>query len=223
MNHIFRCYNPIEMKRIDWSLCLIADTGYLYKTNFIQTIEKSVKEGVTIVQLRSKNTDTRAFLDTALQLSATLVPYGIPLIINDRTDIALACKADGVHLGQKDLPLPFAREIMGKNKIIGITATNNKQAEEAESQGADYIGVGPVFDTGSKKEASKPIGLDQLAIIRKNIKIPILAIGGINPQNAALVLSSGVNGIAVISAILGSADVIASTKNLLKEIRKGKN
>ncbi len=211
------------MKRIDWSLCLIADTGYLYKTNFIQTIEKSVKEGVTIVQLRSKNTDTRAFLDTALQLSATLVPYGIPLIINDRTDIALACKADGVHLGQKDLPLPFAREIMGKNKIIGITATNNKQAEEAESQGADYIGVGPVFDTGSKKEASKPIGLDQLAMIRKNIKIPILAIGGINPQNAALVLSSGVNGIAVISAILGSADVIASTKNLLKEIRKGKN
>lgn len=150
------------MKRIDWSLCLIADTGYLYKTNFIQTIEKSVKEGVTIVQLRSKNTDTRAFLDTALQLSATLVPYGIPLIINDRTDIALACKADGVHLGQKDLPLPFAREIMGKNKIIGITATNNKQAEEAESQGADYIGVGPVFDTGSKKEASKPIGLDQI-------------------------------------------------------------
>ena len=223
MNHIFRCYNPIEMKRIDWSLCLIADTGYLDKTNFIQTIEKSVKEGVTIVQLRSKNTDTRAFLDTAFQLSATLVPYGIPLIINDRTDIALACKADGVHLGQKDLPLPFARKIMGKNKIIGITATNNKQAEEAESQGADYIGVGPVFDTGSKKEASKPIGLDQLEMIRKNIKIPILAIGGINPQNAARVLSSGVNGIAVISAILGSADVIASTKNLLKEIRKGKN
>jgi len=211
------------MKRIDWSLCLIADTKYSDKNDFIQTIEKSVKEGVTIVQLRSKNTDTRTFLDTAFQLSDMLFPYGIPLIINDRTDIALACKADGVHLGQKDLPLPAAREIMGKNKIIGITATNNKQAEEAESQGADYIGVGPVFDTGSKKEASKPIGLAQLEKIRKNIKIPILAIGGINPHNAARVLSSGVNGIAVISAILGSADVTASTKNLLKEIRKGKN
>jgi len=211
------------MKRIDWSLCLIADTGYFDKKDFIKTIEKSVKEGVTIVQLRSKNTDTRAFLDTAFQLSDMLVPYGIPLIINDRTDIALACKADGVHLGQKDLPLPAAREIMGKNKIIGITTTNNKQAEEAESQGADYIGLGPVFKTGSKKEASRPIGLEQLEKIRKNIRIPILAIGGINPQNAARVLSSGVNGIAVISAILGFADVTASTKNLLKEIRKGKN
>jgi len=211
------------MKHVDWSLCLIADTEYPTRTNFISTIEKAVKEGVSIVQLRSKSTDTRTFLDTAFQLTEMLVPYDIPLIINDRIDIALACKADGVHLGQKDLPLPFAREIMGKNKTIGITAMNIKQAETAESQGADYIGVGPVFYTGSKKKASKPIGLEKLEYIRKNIKIPILAIGGINPQNAARVMLTGVNGIAVISAILGAVDTTVSTKKLLKEIRKRKN
>jgi len=175
------------------------------------------------VQLRSKSTDTRTFLNTAFQLTEMLVPYDIPLIINDRIDIALACKADGVHLGQLDLPLPFARDIMGKNKTIGITATNIKQAEKAESQGADYVGVGPVFYTESKDKASKSIGLEKLKYIRKNIKIPILAIGGINPQNAARVMSTGVNGIAVISAIMEAADTTVSTKNLLKEIRKRKN
>jgi len=223
VNTIWTCYNFFEMESIDWGLCLIADTEYSERINLISTIEKTVKQGVTIVQLRSKNTDTRTFLNTALQISKILTPFNIPFIINDRIDIALACHADGVHLGQKDLPLHFARKILGKDKIIGVTAPNIQQAEKAQSQGASYIGVGPVFYTESKKNASEPLGLKQLSFIRKHITLPILAIGGINPQNVAQVISTGVDGVAVISAILGAESSEVATKKLLQGIRKIKS
>lgn len=210
------------MRLIDWSFCLIADTEYLPKINFFSVIEKVAKEGISLVQLRSKKTDTKTFLNTALKIKKILLPLNIPFIINDRIDIALACQADGVHLGQKDLPLPYAREILGQDKIIGITTPTSKLAKKAESQGADYVGVGPVFYTESKQRAKKPIGLKQLSLIRKNINIPILAIGGIKPQNAAAVMSTGVDGIAVISAILGSTDPLDSTQKLIHEINKKK-
>jgi thiamine-phosphate pyrophosphorylase len=211
------------MKQIDWSLCLIADTEYSRRINLVSTIEKTAKQGVTLVQLRSKNTDTKTFLNTAFQISEILTPLNIPFIINDRADIALACHADGVHLGQKDLPLHFARKILGKNKIIGITAPGIQQAEKAQSQGANYIGVGPVFFTESKKKASEPLGLKQLSLIRKHIRIPILAIGGINPQNVTQVISTGVDGVAVISAILDAESSEEATKKLLHGIRKIKS
>jgi len=199
---------------------LIADLDYLNKFNFIETVQNVVKKGVTLVQIRSKKTDTRTFLDTALALKKILISLNIPLIINDRVDIALACGAQGVHLGQKDLPLPYARKLLGKDKIIGITAPNKELAKKAESQGADYLGVGPVFHTESKQKSLKPLGLTKLSSIRKKIKIPILAIGGINSQNAAEVMSTGVDGIAVISAVMGSSDPVASTQKLIQEIKK---
>ncbi|MBD3415022.1 MAG: thiamine phosphate synthase, partial [Candidatus Aminicenantes bacterium] len=146
-----------------------------------------------------------------------------PLIINDRLDIALACNADGVHLGQKDIPLPAARKVLGPEKIIGITAANKAQAEKAQSQGADYLGVGPVFHTDSKDKPSPELGIQNLFLIRKQIKIPILAIGGINSQNAAAVMSTGVHGIAVISAVLNSSDPKESTQKLIREIGKTKS
>lgn len=208
------------MKLMDWNLCLIADTQYLQKINFFSVIEKVIKEGISLVQLRSKKTDTKTFFDIALRISRILIPLNIPFIINDRVDIALACQADGVHLGQKDLPLPTARKILGRDKIIGITAPNIELAKKAESQGADYLGVGPVFYTESKQKAIKPLGIKKLSLIRRNINIPILAIGGIAPQNAAEVMSTGVDGVAVISAVLGSEDPEASTQELIQEIKK---
>lgn len=210
------------MKSIDWSFCLIADTEYLSRTSFFTVIEKAAALGISLVQLRSKNTDSRTFLETAFKIKKILFPLNIPFIINDRIDIALACQADGVHLGQKDLPLPYAREILGKNKIIGMTAPNKDLAQKAEFQGADYLGVGPVFHTESKEKAKKPMGIKQLSMIREDINIPILAIGGIKPQNVAEVMTTGVDGVAVISAVLGSKDPISSTQRLIQEIKKKK-
>jgi len=213
----------LKMRLIDWSLCLIADTEYLSKINFFSVIEEVAEQGVSLVQLRSKKTDSKTFLNTSLKIKKILTPLNIPFIINDRIDIALACQSDGVHLGQKDLPLPYAREILGRDKTIGMTASNIELAKKAESEGADYLGVGPVFYTESKQKAKKPIGLKQLSLIRRNINIPILAIGGIKPQNAAEVMSTGVNGVAVISAILGSKDPKASTQKLFQQIKKQKS
>jgi len=202
---------------------LIADMEYMNKINFFSAVENAVHQGATLVQLRSKKADSRSFLNTAFKIKEILAPIDIPFIINDRIDIALACQADGVHLGQKDIPLPIAKKILGKNKIIGITASNKELAKKAQSQGADYLGVGPVFYTESKQKALTPMGLQYLSMIRKNTNIPILAIGGINPQNVAKVMMTGVDGVAVISAILGSDNPQFSTKKLLKEINKAKN
>jgi thiamine-phosphate pyrophosphorylase len=210
------------MKSIDWSFCLIADTEYLSRINFFTVIEKAAELGISLVQLRSKKTDSRTFLDTAFKIKKILFPLNIPFIINDRIDIALACQADGVHLGQKDLPLPSAREILGKNKIIGITAPNKKLAQKAELQGADYLGVGPVFHTESKEKAKKPMGIKQLSMIREDINIPILAVGGINPQNAAEVMATGVDGVAVISAVFGSKDPQSSIQKIIQETKNQK-
>jgi len=194
---------------------LIADLESTGKRNLLSAIQKAVSSGVTLVQLRSKALCTREFLDLALPVSEFLKTQSIPLIINDRVDIALSCDATGVHLGKKDLPLPFARKLLGPQKIIGITAHSLREAQEAEEGGADYLGVGPVFLSPSKKDLKTALGLQGLLAIREKIRIPILAIGGINPENAHDVMATGVNGIAVISAILGAKDIEKATKKLL--------
>jgi len=203
------------MKPINWKLCLIADTEAAGRKNLLAAIQEAVSSGVTLVQLRSKSLCTRKFLELALQVSEFLRDHSIPFIINDRVDIALSCDATGVHLGKKDLPLLFARKLLGPQKIIGITAHSLREAQEAEEGGADYLGVGPVFLSPSKKHLKNTLGLRGLLTIREKISIPILAIGGINPENAHDVMATGVNGIAVISAILGAKDIEKATKKLL--------
>jgi len=202
------------MEPVNWKLCLIADKEAAGRKNLLAVIQKAVSSGVTLVQLRAKALCTREFLDLALQVSKILKTQDIPFIINDRVDIALACDATGVHLGKKDLPLPFARKLLGPQKIIGITAHSLRESLEAEEGGADYLGVGPVFLSPSKKDLKTALGLHGLFSIRKKVSIPILAIGGINPENAHDVMATGVNGIAVISAILGAKDIEKATKKL---------
>ncbi|MBE0461110.1 MAG: thiamine phosphate synthase [Candidatus Aminicenantes bacterium] len=206
------------MKPTDWKLCLIADLEATGKRNLLSAVQEAASSGVTLVQLRTKALCTREFLDLALQASEILKTQGIPLIINDRVDIALSCDATGVHLGKKDLPLPFARKLLGPQKIIGATAHSLREAQEAEELGADYLGVGPVFLSPSKKDLKTALGLQGLIAIREKISIPILAIGGINPENAHDVMATGVNGVAVISAILGAKDIEKATKKLLYSI-----
>src|SRR4030042_4885367 len=163
---------------IDWRLCFIADSEAASGRDILQLIAEAVDGGATIVQLRGKKWTSREFLDVGMKAVRFLGPKKITLIINDRVDIALACKADGVHLGQDDMPLPYAREILGKDRIIGISVATPGEAEAAERDGADYVGAGPVFGTLSKKHIAPLLGLAGLRKIREQTKNPLMAMGG---------------------------------------------
>jgi thiamine-phosphate pyrophosphorylase len=211
------------MKFIDWSLCLVADAEAAGRRDLVPIIREAGEAGATLVQLRVKKWETRRFLEVALRASRILRQMHIPLIVNDRIDIALSCEADGVHLGQEDLPLPYARKILGQERIIGISVNTQKEALEAESGGADYIGVGPIFPTASKEKTGSILSLESLRSIRQKVKIPILAIGGITAETAGEVVSSGADGIAVISAIMGAGSISTATKNLLAQIKESRS
>jgi thiamine-phosphate pyrophosphorylase len=204
----------------DWRLCLIADSEAAAGLDILRLIGRAVEGGVTIVQLRGKRWTSREFLDAGMKAAGLLKPRKIALIINDRVDIALACKADGVHLGQDDIPLPHARKILGENRVIGISVSNAKEAEAAEKEGADYLGAGPVFQTASKKDSGPLLGLEGLRAIRRIVTIPILAIGGISASNAAEVVRAGADGVAVISAITGAGNVAKAAAEIVEAIRK---
>lgn len=180
-------------------------------------VEAAIQGGVTLVQLREKTADSRQFLETALRVREVTDRYGIPLIINDRIDIALACNAAGVHLGQQDIPCKIAREILGSDKLIGVTAKTVEQAIQAERDGADYLGCGALFPSGAKPEA-QPMTLSTLSEILASVHIPVTAIGGINAENVHLPVEAGANGVAVVSAILGQPDVSAAARKLREKI-----
>jgi thiamine-phosphate pyrophosphorylase len=211
------------MGRIDWRLCFIADSEAAEGRDILQLIAGAVEGGATIVQLRGKTWTSREFLDLGIQACQFLHSQKIPLVINDRVDIALACEADGVHLGQEDIPLPYAREILGINRVMGISVATPEEAEAAEKAGADYVGAGPIFLTLSKKDTGPLLGLDGLRRIREKIKIPILAIGGISAANVTDVISAGADGVAVISAIAAARNPGQEAANIIEAIGKLKN
>ena len=152
------------MKRIDWRLCLVADMDAAGKRDLFEIVRKAATAGATMIQFRCKNCESREFLDLAARISGFLKPKGIPLIINDRADIALACEADGLHLGQQDIPLFYARKILGPNRLIGISVNTIAEAQTAEKEGADYVGVGPVYFTSSKDKLPTILGLEGLPL-----------------------------------------------------------
>lgn len=206
--------NNINIK--NWRLCLIIDPELYPELNLLHVVEEAVKGGVSVIQLRLKKTSTKKFYQLAASLSPLLQSAQVPFIINDRVDIALACDASGVHLGQDDLPLAVARRILGPSKIIGISVNNQDEARQAEKEGADYLGVGPIFPSLSKKNLRSLLGIEGLKKIRHQTSLPILAIGGITPENINGVLQAGADGVAVISSILGAADIKAQVKKFIK-------
>lgn len=203
---------------INYSLYLVTDRSFLKGRKLKDVVEDSIKGGATLVQVREKDISTNEFYSVALEVKEVTDKYKVPLIINDRIDIAQAINADGVHLGQDDMPLTVARKILGSKKIIGISVGNVKEAKIAENDGADYIGIGTIFFTGSKKDIDTPIGIEGLKEIVDSISIPSVAIGGINKDNTPEIMKTGTNGIAVISAILNNEDIKAATKNLKERI-----
>ena len=206
------------MHKVDYSLMYVTDDSITDDTAFFKILEDALKGGTSIVQLREKSGNTRSFYNRALKAKTLCHAYRIPLIINDRIDIALAADADGVHIGQTDMPYSKARALLGATKIIGLSVSNTEQAIEAENLKVDYIGISPIFNTATKKSDLAPsIGIEGLKMIRPLFSKPIVCIGGIHQNNVADIIKNGANGVAVISAISKAKYPKKETKNL-KEI-----
>lgn len=203
----------MDKSKIDYSLYLCTDRSLMTAPTLEQAVNDAIKGGCSVVQLREKHATSREFYQLALSLKRITGYYGIPLIINDRLDIAAAVNAEGVHLGQKDLPADIARAVLGEEKIIGVSANNLQAAINAELDGADYIGVGAVFQTSTKTDA-KPVTIDKLKEIRSAVKIPMVAIGGIKRSNISQLNGTGINGVAVVSAVIGSKNITAAAREL---------
>lgn len=201
------------MRNIDLSLYLVTDSVGNHR-KFLDIIEESILGGVSVVQLREKDADTLDFYKLALDVKEITNKYDVPLIINDRVDIALAVDADGVHVGQKDMPCTVARRLIGDDRILGVSATSVIEAEKAEADGADYIGSGAVFPTSTKDDASS-ITKNDLADIVNSVNIPVVAIGGITTENAGELNGIGIKGLSVVSAIMKSDNPRNTSEKLL--------
>jgi thiamine-phosphate pyrophosphorylase len=201
------------MKNLNLSLYLVTDKSDDVE-KFLKTIEEAIQGGVSVVQIREKTADTLDFYNLALKVKEITEKYDVPLIINDRVDIALAVDADGVHVGQSDMPCDVTRKLIGEDKILGVSAATIPEAKKAERDGADYIGTGAVFPTATKDDAPK-VTKEELKEIVESINIPVVAIGGINQDNANELLDTGIAGLSVVSAIMNSDNPKESSEKLL--------
>ena len=208
------------MNNLDLSLYLVTNNSE-DEEKFLNIIEESLKGGVSVVQLREKKAETLDFYNLALKVKEITQKYNVPLIINDRIDIALAIDADGVHVGQSDMPAKTARSMIGEDKILGVSAANIKEAKKAQRDSADYIGVGAVYPTNTKDDATS-VPKKELKEIVKSVDIPVVAIVGITQENAHELNDCGIDGLSVVSAIMEAKNPKIASENLLKEF-KAKN
>ena len=206
----------MKKEGIDYSVYLVTDRRNKTDEEFLNIIEEAIKGGTTVVQLREKTASTKEFYDLALRVKEITSRYGVPLLINDRIDIALAIDSEGVHIGQDDMPADIAREIIGEDKILGVSASTVEEAKKAEIDSADYIGSGAVFPTATKDDADS-VSEEELKEIVDSIDIPVVAIGGITIENAHTLKASGIAGFSVVSAIMSAEDPKEASEKL-KEI-----
>lgn len=209
--------NPL-LKEIDFYL--VTDSG-LSKKGTLSDVKEAVESGCKIVQYREKNKSTKEMICEASEIKRICRDKAI-FLVNDRIDVALAVDADGAHIGQDDMPIEIARKLLGIDKIIGLSAYNIDEAIEAENSGADYVGLGPIFDTTTKKDAGDGIGPERIREIKNAIRIPVVAIGGINRENCESVIRNGADSLVAIFAVICSDDVKRETKNFIDIIRRTK-
>lgn len=206
-------------KKIDYSLYVVTDRSLMKSKSVEECVEKAILGGAGVIQLREKDITSRQFYETALKVKAICDRLGAVFVINDRLDIAMAVDADGVHLGQKDLPVDVARKILGSDKIIGASTATVEEAKEAERLGADYIGVGAMFSTETKKD-TRSVSSELLKEICSSISIPAVAIGGLKLEKIKALKDTGVSGAAVVSAVVAQEDIKKSAEAMKKEILK---
>jgi thiamine-phosphate pyrophosphorylase len=203
-----------------WSVYVITDRRAACGRPLTAVVQAAIDGGATVVQLRDKSATIREMIKLGQMLLKITRPAGVPLIVNDRVDVTLAIDAEGVHVGQEDMPAALARQLVGPDRILGVSAGTVDEARQAEGDSADYIGVGDVFGTPSKSDAGVPIGVDGLAEIAASVSIPTVGVGGITLKNAPQVIRAGAAGVAVISAVLGTADPETATRQLRETIDK---
>lgn len=202
------------VKNVDWSLYVITDRRVAGSRSLPDLVWAAIQGGATVVQLREKEASTREMIRLGRSLHELTQKAGIPLIVNDRVDVALAIDAEGVHLGVDDMPVSIARRLLGPHRLIGFSPSTLDEARQAEREGADYLGIGDVYGTPSKPDAGPPIGIEGLTRFVQAVSIPVVAIGGIKADNAAAVIQAGAVGIAVISAVIGAPDPQEAARQL---------
>lgn len=200
-------------KNMDYTLYLCTDRELMSSETIEESVELAVKGGVTVVQLREKNCSSREFYELALSVKGITDKYHVPLIINDRVDIAMAVDADGVHIGQSDLPADVVRRLIGDDKIIGVSAARLDEAVKAVKDGADYLGIGAMYATDTKTDA-RPVTMEALKQIRSEVDVPIVVIGGINLNTLQNFKNIGIDGLAVVSAIVAKQDVEGAAREM---------
>lgn len=205
----------LKVDKKDMLLYVVTDRSWLKGNSLVDQVEEAIKAGATFIQLREKNIAFEEFVEIARQIKKVTDVYQIPFVINDEVEVALAVDADGVHIGQSDEEILKARKRLGPSKIIGLSAHNVDEALNAEAKGADYIGVGAVFNTSTKLDANE-VGPEILKAICDEVTIPVVAIGGISKDNIHKLSTSGVDGVAVISAIFAQDDITKATRELLE-------
>lgn len=202
---------------MDLSLYVITDRKIQVPRSNVEVVREVIRGGASVIQLREKEVSTKIFLEEALELRKLTKEEGVLFVINDRLDIALAVGADGVHLGEADMPIPYARRL-APSLLIGASCDTVEKARELEALGADYLGVGTVFATSTKKDADEPIGLLRLRRIKEVVKIPVVAIGGITLDNVEEVLTTGVDGVAIVSAVVGASSPLEAARAFRQKI-----
>jgi len=207
---------------MDYSLYLVTDRKLAKHGDVSSVVNAALDGGTSVVQLRDKDASTREMIELGQKLRTVTERKGVPLLVNDRVDVALAIKADGVHVGQDDMPVGMVRKLVGADMIIGMSAGTVEEAVQAESDGADYLGVGAVYATSSKSDAGDPIGTQALKAIVDSVSIPVVAIGGINGKNAHECITQGAAGVAVISAIVSADDSSGASSSLRQTIESSK-
>lgn len=207
-------------RAIDYAVYVITDRRAAGERSILEVVQAAIRGGATVIQLREKEGKVREVLALGRALQELTRAAGLPLIVNDRLDLALALDADGVHVGQDDMPADMARKLLGPDKLLGVSVETVAQAQAAEAAGADYLGVGDIFGTPSKPDARAPIGLARLVEIARSVAIPVIGIGGITRSNAAAVIQAGAVGVAVISAVMGAPAPEAAARELRSIVRE---
>jgi len=211
-----------DKQRIDYSLYLVTNRALSLGRGNLEIIQAAVEGGVTVVQLREKEATTREFYQEGVKIRDYLESKSIPLIINDRIDIVLALDADGVHLGPDDMPVDVARTILGPDKVIGASVFTPDEARTAESLGADYLGLSPIFITTTKPELAQQIGIEGIPFLRQAVTIPVVGIGSMSQANAYEAVKAGLDGVAVVSAICSQPDPKSAAAAIKHEVMSAK-
>ena len=206
-------------RRPELGLYVITDPELSLGRSHEEVATQALEGGANVIQLRDKHASTKALYEAGLKLKALTARAGALFIVNDRVDIALAVDADGVHLGQDDLPAIAARRLLGSHKVLGVSVENAEQARKAAEDGASYVAIGPIYEArGSKPDAGVPLGAKVIAELRQHTRLPIVAIGGIKNRHLAELFKAGADGVAVISAIAGAKDILAATREMKRLI-----